>query len=241
MKKAIIVGSSSGIGKALALELSGRGYVLGLVARREDKLRELQQQVPNESHVMVIDVNDVDSLAPKLRGLIDTLGGVDVVVISAGVSNVGGELDFAKEREVIKTNVMAFTALVDYCYRYFCEKGGGHIVAISSVSGVRGRPCMPAYSASKAFVSNYVEALRGRAGKQKTNVLFTDIRPGYVDTDMLGLMSDVKPFWVCSAETAAKGIARANVRRQKVAYITPRWGLVALVMKFIPDWINMHF
>jgi short-subunit dehydrogenase len=169
------------------------------------------------------------------------MGGVDVVVISAAVSNVGGALEFAKEREVIRTNVVGFAALVDYSYRYFCERGGGHIVAISSVSGIRGRPCMPAYSASKAFVSNYVEALRCRAKKQKTNVLFTDIRPGYVDTEMLGLMSEGKAFWVCSAENAAKEIARAIMRRKKVAYITRRWGLVAFIMRFIPDWVNMHF
>lgn len=234
MKKAIIIGASSGIGRELAKVLSQNGYIMGLVGRRAALLESLQKEIRHKSFVKNIDVSRQDEAMSHLEDLINVMGGVDLVVISSGVGFINPELEWKDEKETIEVNVAGFAAMAGVSFKHFLKHGSGHIVGISSVAALRGAGEAPAYNASKAFISNYLEGLRQKAAKAGTAIAVTDIQPGFVDTAMAkgeGL------FWVAPPEKAAYQIYSAIEGRKKRAYITRRWRLVAWLLKTIPDWI----
>ena len=159
MKTAIIVGASSGIGRELAKILSAKGFQLGLVARRIDLLVDLEKKLPNPSRAVQMDVAEITTTRQSMKGLIADLGTVDLVVISAGTGHLNPELEFSKESDTIATNVVGFTAVANVAFKHFLHKRSGHLVGISSIAALRGDGEAPAYNASKAFVSNYLEGL----------------------------------------------------------------------------------
>lgn len=226
MPNAIIVGASSGIGRALAKELS-RDYDLGLAARRTERLKAVGEDVGG-AHVASIDVTAEDA-RERFDDLVDSLGGVDLVVLSAGIGRYNPELSWPEERDTIDVNVRGFAALATAAVEHFEATDGGHLVGISSVAGEVGSPTLPAYSASKAFVARYLEGLRYRSA---VDVTVTDVRPGFVDTPM---SPETERFWECSPETAARQIARAIEKEKDVAYVTRRWWLVSKFIGVLPD------
>ena len=235
MRKAIVIGATSGIGKALAEVLSQRGYAVGAAGRNEDALAELQRGLPGETHTLRIDVSCWEEAAERLRELIAQMGGVDLVVISSGIGRYNPELEWGPEKETIDVNVSGFVAMATAALRYFREQGHGHLVGISSIAGVRGVRTSPAYGASKAFVSNYLEALRANVRHTGLPIYVTNVLPGFVDTPMV--RGNPRMFWVAPAEKAARQIADAIERRPHRAYITRRWVLIAWVARHLPDWL----
>ncbi|MFW5686570.1 MAG: SDR family NAD(P)-dependent oxidoreductase [Halanaerobium sp.] len=173
-----------------------------------------------------------------LENLIEEMNGVDLIIISAGCIFINHELKFEKEKKTIELNVMAFTKMINVAYKYFSQKKEGHIVGISSIAALKGGYDAPAYHASKAFVSNYMEGLRIKAKKSKSPILITDIKPGYIDTDMA-----VKEnlFWVAEPKKAALQIYNAIYKKKDYAYITKRWRLIAWLLKIVPDFIYKRF
>lgn len=124
-----------------------------------------------------------------------------------------------------------FIEIVNYAFNYFAAQGFGQIATISSIAGLRGNSWAPAYSASKAFMSNYAEGLNIKAKAMKKNIVVTDIRPGFINTKMAkgnGL------FWVAPSAKASRQIVTAIDRKRRVAYITKRWWLVAMLLKILP-------
>jgi short-subunit dehydrogenase len=231
MPGAIIVGASSGIGAALAHELAARGYTLGLVARREDLLEQLRAALPLKSHGRRVDIADPDSAMLLLRELIAEMGDVELFVLNAGVGFLNRDLDWGPERETIEVNVMGFCAALNVALETLAKRGSGHIVGISSIAALRGSRHAPAYAASKAFMSNYLEGIRHYCRRRALDIAVTDIQPGFVRTAMAkgeGL------FWVASPEKAAKQICAAIVARRPHAYITRRWRLIAWLLKGVP-------
>lgn len=234
MKKAIIIGASSGIGKSIAKILAEDGYLVGLAARRLVLLLELQQEIGGKALVKQIDVSNTREAMLRLSKLIEEMDGVDLVIISAGTGTINPMLDWDPENETIAVNVAGFSAIANVAMHYFLEKGAGHLVNISSIAALRGSPSAPAYNASKAFESNYMEGIRQKVAKTGLPIPITDIQPGFVDTAMAqgeGL------FWVASPEEAAKQIYRAIRAKKKHAYVTRRWGLIAWLFKLAPDWV----
>ena len=231
MQGAIIVGASSGIGAALAHELAARGYTLGLVARREDLLQQLQAQLPVRSYIRRVDVADPDSAMPVLRELIAEMGDVELFVLNAGVGFLNRDLDWGPELETIEVNVTGFCAALNVALRTLEQRSSGHIVGISSIAALRGSRHAPAYAASKAFMSNYLEGIRHYCHKRGLSIAVTDIQPGFVRTAMAkgeGL------FWVASPEKAAQQICEAIFAKRPHAYITRRWRLIAWLLKGVP-------
>lgn len=231
MKKAIVIGASSGIGRALAKVLSQNGYALGVMARRVHLLEELRHELTGEISIVEIDVRNASRAMASLEGLIQTMGGVDLVVISAGTGEVNNDLTWHWEQEAILTNVTGFAALANVAMRHFMQKGCGHLVGISSLAALRGGRESPAYNASKAFEANYMEGLRQKVGKERLPITITDIRPGFVDTAMA---KGEGIFWAAPAEIAARQIYHAIARKASVAYVTRRWRLIAWLLKAIP-------
>jgi short-subunit dehydrogenase len=232
VKKAIVIGASSGIGRELSKILSLNNYDVGLVARREELLLDLQKELKTNSYIKRIDVTQSNEAMKMLDELIEEMNGVDLIVINAGYGLINPDLDFAVEKEAIDVNVTGFIAMTNIALKHFCKKGEGHIVGISSIAALRGGGASPAYNASKAFISNYLEGLRQKVNKQGMLITVTDIKPGFVDTPMAqgeGL------FWVASVPKAASQIYKAIKAKKSHAYITRRWRIIAWLLKIIPD------
>ena len=234
MKKTIIIGASSGIGKELTKIFASHGFEVGIAARRTDLLNELFAEIPTKIYTATIDIKNTDIAIQSLEKLIKDVGDVDIIVISSGVGHMNSLLDWSKEKETIETNVSGFTAMAGVAMHYFIQKRSGHIVGISSIASIRGDNAGPAYSASKAFMSNYLEGLRKKVAKEKIDITITDIQPGFVNTAMAkgdGL------FWVASPQKAAKQIYKVIQQKKKKAYITKRWAIIAWLLKIMPDFI----
>jgi short-subunit dehydrogenase len=231
MKKAIIIGATSGIGKELAKLLSVNNYKIGLTGRRTELLHELKNENPNAYYIKSFDVADTKIIREKLEELTTELGGLDLLVISSGTGEINEKLDFEIENRTISTNVIGFTCIADWGFHYFENQKFGHLVAISSIGGLRGSRKAPAYNASKAYQINYLEGLRQKATQLNVPIFVTDIRPGLVDTAMAkgdGL------FWVMPLEKTVKQIFKAINSQKKVAYVTKRWQIIAALVKRIP-------
>jgi len=239
MQCAIVIGASSGIGRELAKVLSNNGYAVGLAARRLDLLTALQSELTGKSCARQMDVARTDEAVQSLHGVIEELGGMDLIVICSGVDYYNSNLAWKETKDTIEVNICGFAALADAAFGYFAKQGSGHIVGISSIAALRGSGAHPAYSASKAFVSNYLEGLRMKAMKSGLNIHITDIRPGNVDTPM----SKGQPglFWVAPPEKAARQIFSAIHRRKRIAYITKRWRLIARLLRVMPTWLYAKF
>lgn len=234
MKKAIVIGASSGIGRELAKVLSQNGYEVGLTGRRGELLRELQRELPAKSHIKPMDIAQTGSARKELEELLSEMGGVELIIINAGI-NARGKTTWEQEERVLATNATGFAAMASAAMDYFRERGGGHIVGISSVAALKGFGISAAYCSSKAFVSTYMQALRQKSKKLKLNVTVTDIKPGFIDTPMIS--GRKYPFWVVSAERAAREIYTAIRKRKNHAYVPGRWRLAGWILKAIPDWI----
>ena len=234
MQKAIVIGASSGIGRELAKILSENNYQVGLVGRRENLLEELQKELPGKSFLKSFDISILDQGRVQLKELIEEMNGVDLIIISAGCGFINPDLEYEKEQRTIDVNVSGFTAMMNVAYQYFLKNGGGHIVGISSIAAIRGGYDGPAYAASKAFISNYMEGVRIKARKADIPLYITDIKAGLVDTAMAkgeGL------FWVAPPEKAALQIYKAIDNKKELAYVTKRWRLIAWLLKAMPNFI----
>ncbi|MBI9016959.1 MAG: SDR family NAD(P)-dependent oxidoreductase [Phycisphaerae bacterium] len=233
-KKAIITGATSGIGKALAQLLSNKGYSLGLTGRRTELLEELKSSLPGSVYICTMDVAQKDEAMEQFQQLIDKLDGLDLAIINAGCGQANPDLNWEMEKQVIDVNVMGFAATANVAMRHFIKQGHGHLVGISSVAAIRGYHDVPAYNASKAFVSNYLQGLRHKAVHARLPITVTDIKPGFVDTKMA---QGEKIFWRASTEVAANQIYRAIVKKKSHAYVTKRWRLIAWLVKLLPQWL----
>jgi short-subunit dehydrogenase len=232
MKSAIIIGASSGIGRALAVTLSLDGYRVGVVARRTDLLAQLQAELSGPCVIKTVDVSQPDLAMPVLRELVEEMGDVELFIVGAGTGSDNPTLDWEPERDTIAVNVLGFAAMVNVAVAHLEKRGSGHLVGISSLAALRGNRVAPAYSASKAFVSNYLEGVRYRFKKSKLPIVVTDVQPGFVDTRMAG---GGRLFWVASPEKAARQIVAAIRGRKRRVYITRRWRLIAWLMRVAPD------
>ncbi|UCH85158.1 MAG: SDR family NAD(P)-dependent oxidoreductase [Candidatus Latescibacterota bacterium] len=233
MPNAIVIGATSGIGRALAVELARQGYKVGATGRRVERLNQLENEFPDRILTRPMDVRDVAAAPDALRELIVEMHGVDVIVINAGV--LFRDADWGGIEAMIDTNVTGFVATAEAAMGYFLDRRSGHLVGISSIAAIRGAKGSPVYNASKAFECTYMDGLRHRIAKTKLPIHVTDIRPGFVDTKMIADRGGL--FWVASPEKVARQIIDAIHKKKKRTYITKRWHAIAWLAKTVPDWI----
>lgn len=233
MKKVIIVGASSGIGRELAILYARSNCMVGITGRRKNLLEELQFQFPDKIVLQSLD-NTKDDVEEIISELISRLGGLDLLILSSGTGIINSSLDWQIEKETIDLNVTAWTRIAIFTFKYFKEQNHGHFAAITSVAAIRGEGRVPGYNASKAFQAHYLEGLRKNAVYRKLKISITDIQPGFVKTSM---GKDYKRFWESSAEKAARQIFIAIKKKRKKVYITKRWWLAAMVLKILPGYI----
>lgn len=232
MEKAIIIGGTSGIGKALAAVLLENQYHLAITGIEKEFIKTVQNE---EKEHLLVDYLDCinDNIKEKLETLVERLGGLDLLVFSAGKANLSKELGFEIEHTANQLNVLAFAEVADWAYRYFEDKGGGHFVGLSSVSGLFGSRFGPAYHAGKSFQIVYMEGLRHLARKSKLPVYITDVRPGYVSTPMT---EGKKMFWATTPEKAARQIFRLIQKKKSIGYVSRRWRIVSILIRLLRPW-----
>lgn len=232
-KKIVIVGASSGIGRELAKLCAAKGHTVAITARRLNELEQLASEMQGDTIVKQMDVAKFEEARSILHELITEMGGMDIIVLNAGIGD--SKPTWQKEIQIIDVNVAGFTALGNLAVDHFAKQGGGQLVGVSSVASLRGTRIATVYSASKAYISSYMEGLQQRSNKKKQNNTITDIRPGFVATDMTA--DNKGMFWVASAKEAAEQIYDAIKAKKRVAYITRRWWIIAKIIKLLPDFL----
>ena len=234
MNRIIIIGASSGLGQQVAKLFLERGWRLGVAARREERLMELKQLAPDRVEVQSLDVTAADA-AMRLRELIDRLGGMDLFFYSSGIGKQNRTLTPDIELNTVSTNGMGFTRMIGEAYRYFAEQGKGHIAAITSIAGTKGLGPAPSYSATKAFQQNYLQALEQKANARGLDIRFTDIRPGFVDTDLLN--GDFRYPMMLRPGKVADEIVRALNSRKHIRVIDWRYRILTALWRRVPRFI----
>jgi short-subunit dehydrogenase len=232
MKKAIIIGGTTGIGHELANTLVHNNYKVIITGIEKDIIIELEQQNNPFLTAKFLDcINDNGS--NKIAELTQELDSLDLLIFSAGIGHLNKNLGFKVENNANKLNVLAFTEIADWSYRFFEKQGYGHFTAISSIAGLFGYYAAPAYHAAKSYQINYLEGLRQKAFKSGKPIYITDIRPGFVATQMT---EGKKQFWTVTKEKAATLIFDYIRNKKDVGYVSKRWVLIALILKLIPYW-----
>lgn len=230
MKKAIIIGATSGLGLETARLLARQGWQVALAGRREERLQQLKAEFPPHTCVQRLDVT-ADDASRQLHLLIEKAGGMDLFLLCAGIGRQNPDLQPETELATAQTNVMGFVRMTTAAFNYFRQQGGGHIAVISSIAGTKGLGAAPAYSATKRFQNTYIEALEQLAGMQHLPIRFTDIRPGFADTDLL--KGKHYPL-LMPPERVARHIVQAIERRKHVAVIDWRYRLIVFCWRLIP-------
>ncbi len=246
-RKAIIIGASSGIGREVTKLLIADGWTVGIAARRKENLESLRDMETTDDngmksgkiHISSIDVNSEESVS-KLHDLIRSIGGVDLFFYSAGIGKQNIMLDKDTELSTVNTNCMGFCSMIGCAYRYMASHGGGHIASITSIAGTKGLGAAPAYSATKAFQTTYLEALSQQANLRKLNIRFTDIRPGFVATPLLG-DSNHYPL-LMPVEKVARIIVKAVYDKKEIKIVDWKWHIITFFWKLIPSaiWKKMN-
>ena len=228
-KRAIVIGASSGIGREVALLLMKEGWTVGVAARRVDRLQEL-----HAAAVEQIDVTQEEATV-RLQSLISRLGGMDLFFYASGIGKQNRELKAEIELATLETNGLGFTRMIGEAYRYFAERGRGHIAAITSIAGTKGLGPAPSYSATKAMQNVYLQALEQQANARGLKIRFTDIRPGFVDTALLD--GDFHYPMMLKPERVAQEILYAINHHQHIRVIDWKYRLMTAFWRRIPRWL----
>lgn len=228
-KRILITGASSGLGRGMAREFARMGRDLALCARRLDRLDALKAELEAEHPgirvaVRSLDVTDHDAVFRVFAELRDELGGLDRVVVNAGIGQGApvGKGQFALNRAIVETNFLAALAQCEAAMETLRAAGQGHLVLISSMSAMRGlRGGLTAYAASKAGVAALAEGIRTDM-LRKPAIRVSTVFPGYIRTEMNdGAPAAHTPFIIDEA-TGCRLLAQAIEKEKNKAYV-PWW------------------
>ena len=236
MKVAIITGASSGIGEAVAVELHRRGWAIGLIARRGDRLQRIAADLGARVSHAVADVADEAALKQAVQRIESELGSCDLMLANAGIGDARSARGFSSEatKAILDVNVNGVIHAFAAVLPGMIERCGGAIAVTSSVAGFRGLPNFGAYSSSKACVTALAEAMR--VDLRKSNIKVTTIHPGFVVSELTDRNAFNMPFLV-QTDRAARIIADGLERGR--AEINFPWQMICLMklVKWAPNWL----
>ncbi len=232
-KRIIIIGATSGIGYEITRLYCKQGWQVGIAGRRTELLAKIRSEALGQVETVQLDVTSPDA-PEKLAELIRKVGGMDIFLLSSGVGSQNRMLNPEIELATVQTNTAGFTRMVVAAYNYFKEQGGGQLVVISSIAGTKGLGAAPSYSATKRYQNTYIEALDQLAQMEKLPIVFTDIRPGFVKTDLL--KSGKYPM-LMKPEYVARKIVKAIGRKKRRVVIDWKYAVLVFFWKLIPDFI----
>ena len=220
-RKIIIIGATSGIGYEITQLYRKQGWRIGIAGRRTELLAKIRSEAPDQIETAQIDVTCPDA-PEKLAELIDRVGSQN--------RNLNSDIELS----TVQTNTVGFTQMVISAYDYFKEHGGGQLAVISSIAGTKGLGAAPSYSATKRYQNTYIEALDQLAQMEKLPIVFTDIRPGFVKTDLL--KNDKYPM-LMSPQYVARKIVKAIERKKRRTVIDWRYAVLVFFWKLIPSFV----
>ncbi len=240
MKRVVLVGATDGLGRALASEYASRGFWVTILGRSKPKLDALVAELAARHPAatvrgVVCDLLDAARIEPAFREAIEATGHCDLFLYDAGVLHAGDGVtcDAEQDAEMMQVNAVAAVRMLGLAANYFRVAGHGQIAAISSIAGDRGRKGNPAYNASKAALTAYLEGLRNRLFPFGVKV--STVKPGFVGTRMLGGRTGLP--WVVPPDVAARTIADRLDRGHEVFYLYRRWALLGLALRHVPRFV----
>ena len=262
-KKAIVMGATSGIGMEVASLLAQRGWQVGIAGRRIERLEEVKRNTnllisesSKASKGEIACYQQIDVTSPEapslLLKLIEKLGGMDLYFHSSGIGWQNNSLDIEKEMKTVETNGLGFVRMVDTAFNWFAQQNLGQepdqgqrqgkdrscetyrIACITSIAGTKGLGAAPAYSATKRFQNHYLECLTQQAHMRHLPIAITDIRPGFVKTDLIA--GSNYPLQLTPQEVARQ-IVRAIERGKSVKTIDWKYSILVSLWRLIPRWI----
>lgn len=262
-KKAIVMGATSGIGMEVASLLAQRGWQVGIAGRRIERLEEVKRNTnllisesSKASKGEIACYQQIDVTSPEapslLLKLIEKLGGMDLYFHSSGIGWQNNSLDIGKEMKTVETNGLGFVRMVDTAFNWFAQQNQGQergqgqrqgkdkscetyrIACITSIAGTKGLGAAPAYSATKRFQNHYLECLTQQAHMRHLPIAITDIRPGFVKTDLIA--GSNYPLQLTPQEVALQ-IVNAIERGKAVKTIDWKYSILVSLWRMIPRWI----
>lgn len=233
-----IIGASRGIGAALALELDRRGARLALSARNAPRLRQLAAEL-HDALVLPLDVTDAGAFTPAMLDILDSWGGVDLVIISAGTYTPLRAWDLTTDsaRQTVHTNLLGVMDGVAAVVPQLIRQGAGAIAIFGGVAGYRGLPQALAYGPSKAALINFAEILYLDLAPRGVSVFL--INPGFVVTP-LSARNDPETAALISAEDAARCIIDGFAGGAFEIHFPHRFTRIMKVLRWLPDRVYFH-
>lgn len=245
MKKAIIIGATSGIGREAAARLVKEGWQVGITGRRKEALASFREEYGSAVHTAVMDVTQAGA-TEALDRLIEEMGAPDLFFYVSGVGYQNRELDLDREIRTIRTNCEGMVRMVDHFINYvrahqeiYNQAHKAHVAVISSIAGTAGMGTAPAYSATKRMVQTYLSALVQLCRMEKYPVQFTDIRPGFVATDLLNPEKHYP--MLLSREKAGDEVMKAIRKKKRIHTFDWRFRMMVFGWKCIPRWLWERF
>ena len=239
--KAVILGGTSGMGRAIARRLVERGdavFLLGVgeddLARSAADLKARSRKNAEVGHAL-LDLEAPQGFAPALDKAEEALGGFDTVIVTAAMfaSQPALEEDGELTRRLLTVNFAHTVVFCEHARKRLLARGGGRLTVFSSVAGDRGRKPVVLYGASKAGLSTYLEALDHKYFAAGLSVLC--VKPGFVKT---GMTAGLKPPpFAGEPEQVARDVLRAMDRKKPVLYTPAMWALVMLVIRWLPRFV----
>lgn len=230
-----IIGASSGIGEALARELSGLGARLVLSARRKEKLDEINHAMGGSHTVIPLDISDVQA-SKAAMGEIEKSGTLDSVIFLAAIyaPHNGKPKDIDTIRKMLDVNIGGAFNTVDAVRDYFIKRGSGQIVLCGSVAGYRGLPTGQPYCATKAAIINLAESLYVDLGRKNIDVKV--ICPGFVKTPLTD-KNDFKMPMMIEADEAARAIAKGLQGKTFEIHFPKKFTYIMKAVQILPYWL----
>ena len=226
----IIIGCSSGIGKALLDLHIEQNLPVIAASHKPDSITT----AANTIEVVELDLTNQNLVEDQLTHLFSNRTNISTVYLVSGTGFPNPELETDVALETIELNCNGFAHAALATTRHFQTQGNGHLIAVTSVAAIRGSSGGPSYNASKAFQSSFLEGLRCKFQKSKLPIHITEIRAGFIDTDM---MKTDEPFWVASPEKAAKQIFATTKTKKSIVYVSKRWELIGVLISILPKFI----
>lgn len=236
-----MVGASSGIGAAIAMQLAATGCHVALIARREAELKHIADEINAAgsplASVYIHDVREYETVPALMQQIARDIGGIDLIVYSSGImpAIAPDEYSFDKDRQMIEVNLLGAIAWLNEAAQRFERAKAGTIIGISSVAGDRGRRGSPVYGTTKAALDTYLESLRNRLSRYGVQVV--TVKPGPVATPMTADLDQKTLPLLITADKAAAAILGGAGRGKTLIYVPWLWQPIFLIIRAIPSFL----
>ena len=229
MNKVLIIGGTSGIGRGLVDVYLKNGYKVGVVGRRTELLNQIKS-TNQDVFIETLDVSNISKSNDVYNSLISNMNGIDIVINCSGWGDINKEFNNDIDLKTIQTNIIGFTKTMNFFTNYFLTKNKGVLVNISSIGGLRGLGFVGSYNSTKSYQIKFLESLSISIKKLKKKIQITDVRLGFVDTDML----KGKGFWVSSVNDISNKVFKDVNNKKTVVYNDLRWFIISKLLQIIP-------